>query len=144
MRPTGRFYPVTLLAGLLFLGLMVGTYVSAADKNPCSEDMAKFCKDVKPDFRSIMECLEEHENELSEACKAHETKMGGRRMEIREEIRERVRFRKACNDDIVKFCKDATPATGGILKCLTDHEKEISTSCRESVKKLKGEKKKTE
>jgi hypothetical protein len=84
MKQINRFCPAILVAGLLCLGLMFGTNASAADKNPCSEDIAKFCKDVKPDIRSIMDCLEEHENKLSDACKDFEATMGGSRVESRE------------------------------------------------------------
>ncbi len=144
MKQAERIYLGVLIAAFLIVGPMFAARASAADKNPCAQDIAKFCKDVKPDFRSIMACLEEHENELSDACKTHEAKMGGRRMEVREEIRERVKFRKACNDDIVKLCKDADPAGGGVVKCLQQHEKELSAPCGERLKALLGEKNKPE
>ena len=103
MKQINRFYLATLVAGLFFLGLMFGTNSFAADKNPCSEDIAKFCKDVKPDMRSIMECLEEHENELSDACKDYEATMGGGRVESREKTRQQRAFLQACIGDVSKF-----------------------------------------
>ncbi len=37
-----------IVVGAFFVaGLMFGAEVSAADQNPCSEDIAKFCKDVE-------------------------------------------------------------------------------------------------
>jgi len=144
MKQISRFCLATLVAGLLCLGLMFGTNASAADKNPCSEDIAKFCNDVKPDLRSIMECLEEHENELSDACKDYEATMGGSRVESREKTRQYKAFLQACRGDVAKFCKDAGPGTGGIEKCLNEHEKELSTTCSERMKMVKGERKKTQ
>jgi hypothetical protein len=144
MKQMSRFYLATLVGALFFLGLMFGANGSAADKNPCSEDIAKFCKNVKPDRRSIMECLEEHESELSGACKDYEATMEGSRVESREQIRQYRAFLQACKGDVSKFCKNVNPASGGIEKCLNEHQNELSTPCSESMKAVKGERKKTQ
>ncbi|MCX5845501.1 MAG: cysteine rich repeat-containing protein [Deltaproteobacteria bacterium] len=144
MKKIDRFYFVTMVVGLLCLGLMLYTNASAAVKNPCSEDIEKFCKNVKPGPRAIMNCLEEHESELSNACKEYEAKLEGPRVERKEEIREKIKFRQACKADVIKFCKDIDPVPGGIEKCLNEHKNELSTSCSESIKALKEEKKKKE
>jgi len=137
MKQIKRFFLATLAAGLLCLGLMLGTSASAADENPCSEDIAKFCQNIRPGTPALMDCLEKNENELSEACKAYEAKMGGPRMERREQAREIAKFRQACTNDIVRFCKETDPGQGGIIRCLNEHGKEISPSCSESMKALK-------
>ena len=122
MKKIDRLYFVPMLVGLVCLGLMLCTHASATVKNACTEDIAKFCKDVKPGQGAIMECLEKHESELSEACKEYETKMGGTRVERREKIREIIKFRQACKADVIKFCKDVGPVPGGIEKCLDEHK----------------------
>ena len=35
----------------------------------CHDDVLKFCKDVKPGGGRIVQCLKEHQNELSPECK---------------------------------------------------------------------------
>ncbi len=144
MKKTDRFYFVTMVVGLLGLGLMFCANASAAVKNPCSEDIEKFCKDVKPGPRAILNCLEEHENELTDACREYEVKMEGPRVERKELVRQRMKFRQACKADVIKFCKDVEPVPGGIEKCLNEHKKELSTPCSESIKALQEEKKKKE
>jgi hypothetical protein len=57
-------------------------------------------------------------------------------VERRERVTERLKFRRTCGNDISKFCKDASPKQGGILKCLKDHEAELSAPCSESIKTL--------
>jgi len=38
-----------------------------------------------------------------------------------------------CKDDIEKFCKDVKPGQGRILKCIKEHEKELSQVCKDHV-----------
>lgn len=122
--------------------LLCAAHASAADENPCAEYIAKFCNDVKPEGMAIMDCLEKHESELSQACKAHEAKMGGKKVEMREEVREKVLLRQACKDDVAKFCRDVAPKAGGIEKCLNDHIGELSPACGERVRAVKTDRKK--
>ncbi len=87
---------------------------------PCAEDVAKLCKDVQPGGGRIIKCMQEHESELSPACKQHVA-----------EMKEKGRGAKdACGDDVRKFCKDVQPGGGRIVKCLKEHESELSSECR--------------
>jgi hypothetical protein len=66
----------------------------------------------------------------------YEATMGGGRIERREKVREKIKFRQACLNDMATFCNDANPTQGGMIKCLNDHEKEISVPCSESIKAM--------
>lgn len=136
MKQMKRVTLAIMAAGLLCTGLIFGTDAFAADKNACSEDIAKFCQNIKPGMIALMDCLEKHENELTKACKAHETILERGKSERRELVKERNRFRRACLNDMAKFCSDANPTRGGMIKCLNDHEKEISASCSKSIKMM--------
>jgi hypothetical protein len=145
----GKAKKIIFAAGVLVvacIGPIITAHALAEEKskNPCAEDIAKFCKDAKSDSQSPLKCLKEHENELSEACKAYELKKASKRLETREEIRARTRFRRACRDDIAKLCKGVNPADGGLIKCLQEHEKELSGLCSENLKAVVTEKKKKE
>jgi hypothetical protein len=135
MKRTKRMNLAIMAAGLLCAGLIFGTNASAAE-NACSEDIAKFCQNIEPGRTALLDCLEQHENELTAACKAQEATMEGRRTERMETARQAIKFRQACQNDMARFCTDANPAQGGMLKCLNDHEKEISVSCSESMKMM--------
>lgn len=131
------FLSAVIVIGLFCTVLVFSMNALAAEANPCADDIAKYCKDVKPGKGAIMDCLEQHENELTPACREHEAGMGGKRVEMREQIRERVKFRKACRDDVNKFCADVKPGKDVITQCLTEHEKELSAPCAEMFKTIK-------
>jgi Cysteine rich repeat len=102
---------------------LVGTEVWAGDARPCADDVAKFCKDVKPGGGRLAKCLKEHEKELSAACRAHQA-------EVRTKVKEAF---QACHDEVSQFCKDVKPGGGRIVKCLSEHEAELSAECREKL-----------
>jgi hypothetical protein len=145
MKQIKEIYLITLLAGVLCLALLPASEGFAADENPCSEDIAKFCPDVKPSDRvALMDCLETHESKLSDSCKLYEARLEGRRGEQRETINQQKVILQACKDDAVKFCQDVNPTSGGLESCLNAHENELSNACSESIKTAKGEKRKTQ
>ncbi len=140
MKQKNRFYFATVIAGLLCLGLLLASNASAADYYGCNADIAKFCSSVPSDRQSILDCLEAHESDLSALCKETETRMGGRRVEMRERVNEMMKFRQACAADVDKFCADAGNLQGGVGKCLNEHSNELSNPCRDSIKALDAEK----
>ena len=140
MKQTRRFYLMTLVAGLLCFGWAFGTNAYAANQNPCSEDVAKFCANIPSGptgMMALMDCLEEHEKELSDACRDYEAGMGGPQTERREAVREKKQFRQNCIGDMARFCQDAGPMQGGMMQCLSAHENELSAPCSQSLKAMK-------
>jgi len=116
-----------LTVALFCLSLLVGINIYAADTRPCADDIAKFCKDVKPGGGRIATCLKEHERDLSPACKARNAEMMMRAKEAH----------KACADDVDKFCKDVQPGRGNMARCLKEHKDELSPECKEEMGKGK-------
>mgnify|MGYP001552058749 FL=1 len=92
---------------------------------PCHDDVQKFCAKVKPGRGRMSRCLNEHEADLSEACKSRLQEMRGHMAEAR----------AACSDDAKKFCKDAGRGHGRIIACLKSHEAELSDACKEEMKR---------
>ncbi len=115
---------LTLMAALC-LSLWINTSASAQDTRRCTDDIAKFCKDVKPGNGGIARCLREHENDLSPACKAHIAEMRNRAI------------LKVCEGDVEKLCGDINPGGGRIVKCLKEHENELSSGCKERLSQVK-------
>jgi hypothetical protein len=111
---------VIACVGILFAGADV---YAQGQRRPCADDIAKFCKDVKPGGGRLVRCLKEHEKELSPSCKA--------RME---EARKKLKnAQQACADDVQKFCKDIKPGQGRIVNCLREHQKDLSPACQATM-----------
>ena len=107
--------------------LVLATSASAAGDRACREDAAKLCKGVKPGGGAIVKCLKEHSSEVSPACKADMEK-------AKEKSKE---FRQACKEDKAKLCHDVKPGGGAVLKCLREHESDLSASCRQEMSERK-------
>ncbi len=136
MKQIKRNYPVILIIGLVCLAMVLGAYAYAAEKNPCSEDIAKFCSNVKFGTPAMIECLESHESQLSPACKEYEMKLEGKRGEMMERANVFAKFKQTCSQDVVIFCKDVDPRQGGVVKCLKARANEISPACRDTIKMI--------
>jgi hypothetical protein len=124
---------------LIGLSLMVSVNADAADENPCSKEMASFCTKIAPGTSAMMDCLEKHEQQLSNACRDYEKTMGGARVEMKEEVRTLTEFRKACDSDIAQFCKGVSPEQDGFTTCLKRHEKKLSAACLKGMQDRKAE-----
>jgi len=42
-----------------------------------------------------------------------------------------------CADDVAKFCKDVQPGGGRIVRCLKQHEYDLSPACRQHAAEVK-------
>ena len=129
MKRINSFYCAVMLSGFFCLFLIWSDKASAAEANPCDTDIARICKDAGPE--AVMDCLEQHESELSDACRNYEQQMGGKKVEMKEEVSRRKIFTDACKEDMAKFCSDMKPGQDRIEKCLGTHEAELSAPCRE-------------
>jgi hypothetical protein len=122
-----NIYLGILVTGFFCVILSFAVNSSAANTSACSEDVGKFCKEIKPGGGAIFDCLWQHQNELSAACSDHIARMEQRREQIKE-------FRQACSQDTAKFCKDVKPGRGRIVRCLKEHGNELSSPCGKKLK----------
>lgn len=120
---------LTALVAVLFLVSAWGTRpVFSEEARSCAEDIANFCKDVKPGGGRIISCLKSHENELSSVCR-------DKLQELQKKIDE---AKRACTTDIEKFCRGVEPGEGRIAGCLEGRASELSPECAEKLDLLKA------
>ncbi len=100
--------------------VMLSTHVLAG--GPCDSDMAKYCSSVAKG-RPMVNCLSEHNAELSASCKDKYKDMKARMRHTFE----------ACQDDAEKFCADVKPGAGALPKCLKSHESELTKACKDTI-----------
>ena len=99
----------------------------AAD-HPCKADVEKFCAGLQPGQGRILQCLAQHEADLSAGCKQ-------KRDSFREQMEE---IRAACEADVRKFCSDVRPGDGRIVRCLQQHANELSDPCKNEGQKMRA------
>jgi hypothetical protein len=101
---------------ILFL-LLAGTHLPAfAQGGACAADVQKFCQHVSSGRGQVMKCLQQHRTELSAACQEQLQAAKSRATEVSQ----------ACQSDRQQFCQDVKPGRGAIVKCLREHESELS------------------
>lgn len=97
-----------------------------ASARPCRDDMERLCADVEGGAFTLMRCLSDHRDELSDACRnslTSERQQSGKRF---------VKLSEACQSDLERFC----PATRGplhVVHCLHKHEADLSEGCRSAL-----------
>ncbi len=113
-------YRLFIIIAVIYFGSGAIMNVFAQQVGPCTDDVAKFCDGIRPGGGAIARCLEEHENDLSPACKEHISR-------AKQKIQD---FREACRADVTKFCSDVRPGRGRILQCLKQNEAKLSPECK--------------
>ncbi len=99
----------------------------AEDARPCAKEIATYCKEIKPGGGRLLNCIKEHKNDLSPACRE-------KFASVEKQLKE---AQEACSSDIDKFCKDIQPGEGRIIRCLREHAQEISPGCSEKIEGAK-------
>ncbi len=113
-------YFLFIIIAVIYIGSGAAMVVFAQQAGPCTDDVAKFCKGIQSGGGAIAKCLEEHESDLSPACKEQISK-------AKQKIQD---FKEACRDDVTTFCKDVRPGRGRILQCLKQNEAKLSPECK--------------
>jgi hypothetical protein len=118
---------IVLFIVITFLTLLLWESAYSAGRDACEEDVAKFCKDVRPGGGRIAACLKAHENELSPSCKAS----------VGEARKKAWDWQQACAADASRFCKDTKPGGGRILKCLAANERDLDPRCKQALEEAR-------
>ena len=113
----------------LGLAVLAGSS-QAAESTPCTPDIEKFCKDAKDGMAGSVKCLNEHQAELSEACKKHRETL---RAQLQANRQAGLKLVRACKSDIDKFCKGVKPGGGRVADCLKKNGSKLSAPCKTAL-----------
>jgi hypothetical protein len=115
---------MTLIAPLaVALSVAPGPAHAQRGQGPCRQDIEKFCPGIQPGGGRYRDCLQQHASELSPACQQHLSKVKSTA----------ASWRQACKDDVQKLCLNVTPGRGKMVKCLREHEAELSQACKDQL-----------
>ena len=106
--------------GALFLAVMAQDQDAEQQKGPCRDDLAKYCKGIKPGGGRIWACLKSNEDRVAPACKEHMA-----------QSREKMKgFHDACKGDIKTLCKGIPHGRGKVVSCLKGNKDRLSEPCK--------------
>lgn len=128
---------IALLSGMLLLCAPAGLRAQdeAGKQGPCKADYEKLCKDVKPGQGRILQCMKEHQADLSKGCRERLAK-------AKEKLKQaKAGFDNACGGDVKSFCGDAQDGRGAVMKCLRQHRKDMSDGCKSFLKEKRRQRK---
>jgi len=105
--------------------------VPAQDKGgsgACRADAQRFCAQTAGGGSKIMDCLIDHQKEISDGCYDF----------LKARLSQQRGGADACKADVSQLCKGVEAGGGRIVNCLIDHQKEISDGCYDFLKKQKS------
>jgi Golgi apparatus protein 1 len=98
-------------------------------------DFKKFFRDDSLYAKSLS-CLTTNSRDIKDdACKAQVFK---KEAVGNENIDFRAQLKIACTDDVRQFCVDIPKGKSSVIRCLEDHLKDLSPSCKEQITKVKA------
>ena len=99
----------------------------------CSKEINTFCKDIPVGGNRILNCLQDHENQLSDGC---DEAIAAGYSTIDAALGDANFFGAKCGPDIKFLCSDVKPGDGRTLACLVEHNTNITKRCYEALIEL--------
>jgi hypothetical protein len=92
----------------------------------CVADAKRLCADAPRGEGGLARCLQDNMSNLSQSCQGAVNRARLLYSEIQ----------ASCADEFARLCPGIPEGSGRILACLREHDKELSSVCRDVVKKL--------
>jgi hypothetical protein len=125
---------VTVVAALLLGAGQALAADSMADslKKACNKELTTFCKGVPAGEGRILACLYAFEDKVSDKCISA-------LYDAADQLEAAMTALKyaatECKGDLQKFCAEVKPGQGRGLACLNKHDKDVSQTCKDALKK---------
>ncbi len=91
----------------------------------CQRDTQEFCAGLLPGGGRIIQCLDEHQMDLSSGCRNEVAWI----VDAREKV---ATVERACKADVERLCRSAAHEAGPLLECLQANQAALSPECTPS------------
>jgi hypothetical protein len=130
------------LISLIFI-LLCSSLSVAEEGDPCTSDREKFCGKINiQEGKKIIQCMNSHGKDLSQACKDHWASAKGiheiaviERRWGTDRVALKAKMQKACAKDIAKYCPHPKDKEEGRL-CLQSKKDKLEKPCQAAFDKL--------
>ena len=124
-----------------------------AVKQSCRSDYQSYCSSVPTGGRASLQCLQQHQSDLSPACQNAVAAIGGSTSgggassqamppsgapPARSRRQQAALMRRACGSDFRAYCRGVGPGGGQVMACLADNESRLSPSCKGALAEAHG------
>lgn len=117
---------VIIAAVTLYISFLAGNGALAQGKGACAGDVQTFCSGIQPGQGSIVQCLKQNIESLSQGCK-------DRILEVAEQA---AGANQACQDDILTFCPGVPSGGGQVAQCLKANQALLSPQCAAAMSQV--------
>ncbi len=93
---------------------------------PCAEYVTKYCSGITPGAGRIKQCLDQHLDDTSIACKDW---LGAMRVKADD-------MNRACMEEIAAFCNFDKPDQMRVVQCLQERHVNLRQGCREKLREF--------
>lgn len=100
-------------------------------KQACGQDAKDLCAGVQGGKGQVMQCLADHEDELSDACAEKVAKIKGK-------LAEREKVKAVCAPEVQRLCGDVPPGKGAVKQCMKANRDKVSDACKDAMKAARG------
>jgi len=102
----------------------------------CETDLENYCSQVTPGNGRLLHCMAAHEDKISGQCEYAFYQAAT----LLEQLSVAINYlAQECKTDIETHCSDVEVGDGKILACLTEHDTDVSESCKKAVTDTVGE-----
>jgi len=102
----------------------------------CQTDLENYCSQVTPGNGRLLHCVAAHEDKISGQCEYAFYQAAT----LLEQLSVAINYlAQECKTDIETHCSDVEVGDGKILACLTEHDEQVSDSCKKAVADTVGE-----
>jgi hypothetical protein len=97
----------------------------------CKTELETYCKDVTPGDGRVLACLYAHGDKLSGKC---EYALYDAAVQLERAVAALSYAVNECREDLTSYCSGVRAGEGRLLKCLEEHDSQVSERCKQALK----------